>query len=65
MLQNTNEPLDGIIKSYRYLVVADRLKKISFFIQSLLSNETVAIGSGNNEVIHINWLYKSHLVGNE
>jgi len=37
---------------------------MSFFIQSLLSNETVAIGSGNYEVIHNNPLHKSHLVGN-
>ncbi|WP_264338147.1 hypothetical protein [Wolbachia endosymbiont (group A) of Cheilosia soror] len=37
---------------------------MSFFIQSLLSNETVVIGSGNHEVIHNNPLRKSHLVGN-
>ncbi|WP_353278272.1 latrotoxin-related protein [Wolbachia endosymbiont (group B) of Longitarsus flavicornis] len=62
MLENTNKSVDEIIKDY--LVVANRLNKMSFFIQSLLSNETVAIGSGNYEIIHNNPLHKSHLVGN-
>ncbi|WP_375316768.1 ankyrin repeat domain-containing protein [Wolbachia endosymbiont (group A) of Opomyza germinationis] len=62
MLENTNKSVDEIIKEY--LVVANRLNKMSFFIQSLLSSETVAIGSGNHEVIHNNPLHKSHLVGN-
>ncbi|BET30009.1 hypothetical protein wCauBTS_06160 [Wolbachia pipientis] len=62
MLENTNKSVDEIIKDY--LVVANRLNKMSFFIQSLLSNETVVIGSGNYEVIHNNPLQKSHLVGN-
>ncbi|WP_265030255.1 latrotoxin-related protein [Wolbachia endosymbiont (group A) of Philonthus cognatus] len=62
MLENTNKSVDEIIKDY--LVVANRLNRMSFFIQSLLSNETVAIGSGNYEVIHNNPLQKSHLVGN-
>ncbi|WP_261368573.1 tetratricopeptide repeat protein [Wolbachia pipientis] len=62
MLENTNKSVNEIIKDY--LVVANRLNKMSFFIQSLLSNETVAIGSGNYEVIHNNPLQKSHLVGN-
>ncbi|WP_264377974.1 ankyrin repeat domain-containing protein [Wolbachia endosymbiont (group B) of Philonthus cognatus] len=62
MLENINKSVDEIIKDY--LVVANRLNRMSFFIQSLLSNETVAIGSGNYEVIHNNPLQKSHLVGN-
>ncbi|WP_341816351.1 ankyrin repeat domain-containing protein [Wolbachia endosymbiont (group A) of Nomada goodeniana] len=62
MLQNTNEAVDEIIKAY--LPVANRLSKMSFFIQSLANNETVVIGSGNYEVIHNNPLHKSHLVGN-
>lgn len=62
MLENANKSVDEIIRDY--LVVANRLNKMSFFIQSLLSNETVAIGSGNYEVIHNNPLQKSHLVGN-
>ncbi|WP_265023939.1 ankyrin repeat domain-containing protein [Wolbachia endosymbiont (group A) of Epagoge grotiana] len=62
MLENTNKSVNEIIKDY--LVVANRLNRMSFFIQSLLSNETVAIGSGNYEVIHNNPLQKSHLVGN-
>ncbi|WP_265017002.1 ankyrin repeat domain-containing protein [Wolbachia endosymbiont (group B) of Endotricha flammealis] len=62
MLENTDKSVDEIIRDY--LVVANRLDKMSFFIQSLLSNETVAIGSGNYEVIHNNPLHKSHLVGN-
>ncbi|PBQ26569.1 hypothetical protein BTO27_04360, partial [Wolbachia pipientis wAus] len=62
MLENTNKSVNEIIKDY--LVVANRLNRMSFFIQSLLSNETVAIGSGNYEVIHNNPLHKSHLVGN-
>ncbi|WP_353273619.1 tetratricopeptide repeat protein [Wolbachia endosymbiont (group A) of Agelastica alni] len=62
MLENTNKLVDEIIKDY--LVVANRLNKMSFFIRSLLSNETVVIGSGNYEVIHNNPLQKSHLVGN-
>ncbi|KAG8239467.1 hypothetical protein J437_LFUL018999 [Ladona fulva] len=62
LLQNTYKTVDEIIRSY--LDVANRLNKMSFFIQSLLCNETVVIGSGNQEVIHNNPLYKSHLVGN-
>ncbi|KAG8236294.1 hypothetical protein J437_LFUL016074 [Ladona fulva] len=62
LLQKTHESVDEIIKSY--IVVANRLTKMSFFIQSLLSKETVVIGSENYEVIHNNPLYKSHLVGN-
>ena len=62
MLENANKSVDEIIRDY--LVVANRLNKMSFFIQSLTSNETVAIGSGNYEVIHNNPLQKSHLVGN-
>jgi len=62
MLENANKSVDEIIRDY--LVVANRLNRMSFFIQSLLSNETVAIGSGNYEVIHNNPLQKSHLVGN-
>ncbi|WP_265017233.1 latrotoxin-related protein [Wolbachia endosymbiont (group A) of Epistrophe grossularia] len=62
MLENTNKSVDEIIKEY--LVVANRLNKMSFFIQSLLSNEAVVIGNGNHEVIHNNPLHKSHLVGN-
>lgn len=59
-LENTNQPVDEVINSY--LTMANRLKKISFFIQS--RNETIVIGSGNHEVIYNNPLYKSHLVGN-
>jgi hypothetical protein len=44
--------------------VADRLRKMYFFTQSLPSNETVAIGNGNYLVVHNNPLHKSHLVGN-
>ncbi len=62
MLQSSNESAEEIIKNY--LPIANRLNKMSFFIQSLLSNETVVIGSGNHEVIHNNPAYKSHLVGN-
>ncbi|WP_339047305.1 latrotoxin-related protein [Candidatus Mesenet endosymbiont of Phosphuga atrata] len=62
MLENINKSVDEIIKDY--LVVANRLNKMSFFMQSLLSNETVVIGSGNYEIIHNNPLHKSHLVGN-
>ncbi len=62
MLQSSNESSEEIIKNY--LPLASRLNKMSFFIQSLLSNETVVIGSGNHEVIHNNPAYRSHLVGN-
>ncbi|MBD0391647.1 tetratricopeptide repeat protein [Wolbachia endosymbiont of Pentalonia nigronervosa] len=62
MLQNSNESAEEIIRNY--LPIANRLSKMSFFIQSLLSNETVVIGSGNYEVIHNNPQHKSHLVGN-
>lgn len=62
MLQNSFDSVAEIIK--RCFAVSNRLKKISFFIQSLSSNETVVIGSGNHEVIHNNPLYKSHLIGN-
>ncbi|QTG98974.1 ankyrin repeat domain-containing protein [Wolbachia pipientis] len=60
MLENTNQPVDEVINSY--LTMANRLKKISFFIQS--RNETVVIGSGNHEVIYNNPLHRSNLVGN-
>ncbi|WP_341819680.1 latrotoxin-related protein [Wolbachia endosymbiont (group A) of Brachyopa scutellaris] len=62
MLENTNKSPEEVIKNY--LPIANRLNKMSFFIQSLLSNETVVIGSGNCEVIYNNPLHKSHLVGN-
>lgn len=62
MLQNTNQTVNEVIKNY--LPVANRLKKMSFFIQSLLNSEAVVIGSSNYEVIHNNPQHKSHLVGN-
>ncbi|WP_264706714.1 NACHT domain-containing protein [Wolbachia endosymbiont (group B) of Archips podanus] len=62
MFENTNRSAEEIIKNY--LPIANRLNKMSFFIQSVLSNETVVIGSGNHEVIHNNPVYRSHLVGN-
>lgn len=61
MFENTNRSAEEIIKNY--LPIANRLNKMSFFIQSLLSNETVVIGSGNHGVIHNNPVHKSHLVG--
>ncbi|WP_438456617.1 ankyrin repeat domain-containing protein [Wolbachia endosymbiont of Kerria lacca] len=62
MLESTNNSSEEVIRDY--LPVANRISRMSFFIQSLLSNETVVIGSGNREVIHSNPAYRSHLVGN-
>uniref|UniRef100_A0A1B6DIQ5 Uncharacterized protein n=1 Tax=Clastoptera arizonana TaxID=38151 RepID=A0A1B6DIQ5_9HEMI len=62
MLESADKEVDEIIRDY--LPVANRLNKMSFFIQSLKSNETVVIGSGNYEVIYNNPVQKSHLVGN-
>ncbi len=49
-------------------VLADFLNRdyqgVAIFIQSLLSNEAVVIGSGNHEVIRNYPVHKSHLTGN-
>ncbi|WP_264375752.1 ankyrin repeat domain-containing protein [Wolbachia endosymbiont (group B) of Sphaerophoria taeniata] len=62
MLESSDKSSEEVIRNY--LPVANRVSKMSFFIQSVLSNETVVIGSGNHEVIHSNPAYRSHLVGN-
>ncbi|EEB55464.1 ankyrin repeat domain protein [Wolbachia endosymbiont of Culex quinquefasciatus JHB] len=62
MLESSDKSSEEVIRDY--LPVANRVSKMSFFIQSVLSNETVVIGSGNHEVIHSNPAYRSHLVGN-
>nr|CAH7726410.1 unnamed protein product [Callosobruchus chinensis] len=62
ILESTNKSSEEVIRDY--VPIANRISKMSFFIQSLLSNETVVIGSGNHEVIHSNPGYRSHLVGN-
>ncbi|WP_341816186.1 ankyrin repeat domain-containing protein [Wolbachia endosymbiont (group B) of Elophila nymphaeata] len=62
MLESSNKSSEEVIRDY--LPIANRVNKMSFFIQSLLSNETVVIGSGNHEVIYSNPGYRSHLVGN-
>ncbi|WGJ61794.1 latrotoxin-related protein [Wolbachia endosymbiont of Frankliniella intonsa] len=61
-LERTNKSSEEVIREY--LPIAKRIGGMSFFVQSLLSNETVVIGSGDHEVIHSNPPYRSHLVGN-
>ncbi|WP_264723580.1 ankyrin repeat domain-containing protein [Wolbachia endosymbiont (group A) of Cheilosia soror] len=60
-IQSTEKPVDEIVNDYP--TIANNLK-MSIFVQSLLNNETVAIGHGNHDVLHNDPYYKSHLVGN-
>ncbi|WP_218814683.1 hypothetical protein [Rickettsiella endosymbiont of Dermanyssus gallinae] len=60
-MQASNKSLEHIIQHYPAL--ANRLK-LSLFVQTLSSNESIAIGHGQQEVLYNDPYRKSHLIGN-
>ncbi|WP_218813449.1 hypothetical protein [Rickettsiella endosymbiont of Dermanyssus gallinae] len=59
--QSTNRSIDDIIKDCSK--TANRLK-LTIFVQSLPSNETIAIGHGKHDVLPNDPYRRSHLIGN-